>query len=140
MLCCIHHRTFWPVKFKFTHVTNNNLQCVTTHISITAILSDCCYRNHSRLFAVWGFRALPPLVTTLVTLCVTLSRLFEKPKERLNYLRIPPLEKLTYKCRSFRYAAPVVWNKLPRSIRESYCIDTFKIRLKTFYFKKWLAD
>ena len=55
-------------------------------------------------------------------------------------LRIPPVEKLRYKCRSFRYAASVVWNRLPRAIRESVCIDTFKARLKTFYFNKWLAD
>ena len=42
--------------------------------------------------------------------------------------------------KSFRYAAPVVWNRLPRSIRESVCVDTFKTRLKTLCFKMWLAD
>ena len=43
-------------------------------------------------------------------------------------LTIPSVEKLRYKCRRFRYAAPVVWNRLPRSIRESFCIDTLKTR------------
>ena len=55
-------------------------------------------------------------------------------------LRIPPVEKLKYKFRSLRYAATVDGNKLPRSIREGVGIDTFKTRLKTFYFNKWLAD
>ena len=64
---------------------------------------------------------------------------FEK-RTRQDYnrtgLRTPPVENLRYKCRSFRYAAPVVWNRLPRSGRESVCIESFKTRLKTFYFSK----
>ena len=55
-------------------------------------------------------------------------------------LRIHPVEKLRYKCRRFRYAAPVVWNRIPRSVRKSVCIDTFKTRLKTGYFNKWLSE
>ena len=51
-------------------------------------------------------------------------------------LRVPPVEKSKYKYRSFRYAAPVVWKRLPRSVREHFSIDTFKTRLKTFYFNK----
>ena len=42
-------------------------------------------------------------------------------------LRVPPVEKLNYKCRNFKYAAPVVSNRLPRSIRENVGIDTFKL-------------
>ena len=34
-------------------------------------------------------------------------------------IRTPPAEKLRYKFRSFRYTAPVVCNRLPRSVRES---------------------
>ena len=34
-------------------------------------------------------------------------------------LRIPPVEKLRYKSRSFIYAAAVVWNILSLSVRES---------------------
>ena len=55
-------------------------------------------------------------------------------------LRVPPVEKLKYICRSFRFAAPVVLNRQPRSVRKSICINTIKTRLKTFYFNKWLAD
>ena len=32
-------------------------------------------------------------------------------------LRIPPVEKLRYECRSFRHAAPVVCNRLLRIVR-----------------------
>ena len=51
-------------------------------------------------------------------------------------LRIPPVEKLRHKYRSFSYAVPVVWNRLRCSVLESVCIDTFKTRLETFYFNK----
>ena len=34
-------------------------------------------------------------------------------------LRVPPVEKLKYKCISFRYAITVVWNRLSRSVRQS---------------------
>ena len=49
-------------------------------------------------------------------------------------LKMSPVGKLRYKCRSFKYAAPVVWNRLPCSVRKSVCIEIFKNRLKTFYF------
>ena len=39
-------------------------------------------------------------------------------------LRVPPVEKLKYKCKSFWYTATAVWNRLPSSIRESICLDT----------------
>ena len=55
-------------------------------------------------------------------------------------LKVPPVEKLTYKCKSFRYAALVVLNRQPRIVRKSICIKTIKTRLKTFYFNKWFAD
>ena len=55
-------------------------------------------------------------------------------------LRIPPVEKLKYKCRSFRYATTFVWNRLKRNVREIVFIDTFETRLKKFCSKKLLAD
>jgi len=55
-------------------------------------------------------------------------------------LRTPPVEILRYKCKSFRYAATVVWNRLQLGVRESVCIETCKARLRTFYFNKWLVE
>ena len=38
----------------------------------------------------------------------------------------------TYGARSFSFAAPVLWNEMPLSIRQSPSIDTFKSHLKTY--------
>ena len=58
----------------------------------------------------------------------------------VTWLNSHPIETLNYKCRGFRQAAPVVWNKLDKKIRESPTVETFKSRLKTFYFEKWLKE
>ena len=45
--------------------------------------------------------------------------------------------KRTYKfigCRSFYHLGPLVWNKLPRDIREAGSIETFKKKLKHHLF------
>ena len=55
-----------------------------------------------------------------------------------TWLNQHPLEKLKYKNRAFRFAAPVAWNELSRHVRESPSIGTFKTRLKTFYHQQWL--
>ena len=38
--------------------------------------------------------------------------------------------------RAFLFAAPKLWNAVPRFIRESISVDTFKGKLKTHLFKK----
>ena len=43
--------------------------------------------------------------------------------------------KRTLGYRSFRAAAPKIWNKLPDDIKVSQKLDTFKRNLKTHYFK-----
>ncbi len=42
----------------------------------------------------------------------------------------------SYGDRSFRYAAPKEWNKLPLEIKLSPSVDCFKKRLKTYVFKQ----
>ena len=44
--------------------------------------------------------------------------------------------KATLGERAFLFAAPKLWNAVPRIIRESTSIDTFKRKLKTHLFKK----
>ena len=44
--------------------------------------------------------------------------------------------KATLGDRAFMFAAPKLWNNLPRNIRESSSINSFKSKLKTFLFKK----
>ena len=38
--------------------------------------------------------------------------------------------------RSFQYAGPFLWNKLPQDIRNICCLSTFKTSLKTWLFKQ----
>ena len=51
-----------------------------------------------------------------------------------SYPNVKP--KATLGERAFLFAAPKLWNVLPRYIRESISIDTFKRVLKTHLFKK----
>ena len=52
-----------------------------------------------------------------------------------NLLLIPRVRTESFGKRSFKYAAPSVWNSLPQQIRNSQSTDIFKKRLKThFYF------
>ena len=52
----------------------------------------------------------------------------------LSYPNVKP--KATLGERAFLFAAPKLWNAVPRFIRESISIDTFKRKLKTHLFQK----
>ena len=52
----------------------------------------------------------------------------------LSYPNVKP--KATLGERAFVFAAPNLWNAVPRFIRESISVDTFKRKLKTHLFKK----
>ena len=54
-------------------------------------------------------------------------------------LRIPPIETKTFGHRSFSYAAPSVWNSLPREIRHIRSATAFKTSLKTHLFKSYFC-
>ena len=45
-----------------------------------------------------------------------------------------PRKRLKTGERSFSHFGPVTWNQLPYEIRKSPSLETFKTRLKTFYF------
>ena len=65
---------------------------------------------------------------------------FHQPARSLRWadmttLKVPRSRTATG-ARAFRCAAPAVWNKLPRNIRSSQSIDTFRKKLKTFYFRQ----
>ncbi len=65
----------------------------------------------------------------------------EKWNLRINsdksLLTYGPLKRLSFKDRGFSHAAPIIWNMLPLSVRESKTVNSFKINLKTHYFKQW---
>ena len=50
-------------------------------------------------------------------------------------LQRPEVKCKTFATRSYKYAAPVLWNQLPRSIRDSPNLDNFKEKLKTHLFQ-----
>ena len=54
-----------------------------------------------------------------------------------SLLAFSSTEKQTYKSRGFSHAAPTIWNRLPKYIRDSKNISLFKSNLKTYYYKKW---
>ena len=51
-----------------------------------------------------------------------------------NLLHVPRTN-LTFASRSFRAAAPTVWNSLPGSVRSSNTLNSFRHHLKTHYFQ-----
>ena len=73
------------------------------------------------------------------------SLITRKPESRYNLrnssdktlLSYPSFKsKATIGDRAFIFAAPKLWNNLPRDIRESSSINSFKSKLKTFLFQK----
>ncbi|KAK6195688.1 hypothetical protein SNE40_001062 [Patella caerulea] len=63
---------------------------------------------------------------------VTLVRTDKHKKTKEN----PRTTTKRYGWRAFFVVAPFLWNELPRSVRKSPNLVTFKSGLKTFYFKK----
>ena len=58
-----------------------------------------------------------------------------------NKLLVEPRAKLTtYGFRSFSFAAPRLWNRLPLNIRSCSSVSSFKSRLKTFLFTLFLDN
>ena len=52
-----------------------------------------------------------------------------------NILVTPRLKLKTIGERSFSFCGPKTWNSLPKDLRETASLDTFKRQLKTFLFK-----
>ena len=56
--------------------------------------------------------------------------------QNLGLLVVPKVFKSRVGARAFSHQAPLLWNKLPLSVREADTICSFKSRLKTFLFDK----
>lgn len=63
------------------------------------------------------------------------KRLLRSSKDHLRLVE-PAFNMKTYGQHAFSTAAPRLWNKLPLDIRASSNVETFKLKLKTFLFKK----
>ena len=76
---------------------------------------------------------LPPHLSS--SLCTYQpSRFFRSSTERL--LKIPKTNLKTFGEGSFGYIAPTVWNSLPADLRASPSLPTFKVNLKTHFFRQ----
>ena len=75
------------------------------------------------------------------TVLASTSQTPRKSNDRF-LLKLPPYnyKKSNLSQRTFSYAAPQLWNKLPYSIRTCSVLDTFKQRLKTHFFKQFIED
>ena len=65
------------------------------------------------------------------------SRTLRSSNQRL--LKIPTTKLKSYGNRSFSYQAPVIWNSLPESLRNSTSLCAFKANLRTYLFNKHLT-
>ncbi len=52
---------------------------------------------------------------------------------RLKLIRV---NKVIYGERAYSYAAPLLWNDLPLDIHKCNTVNSFKSKLKTYYFKQ----
>ncbi len=59
--------------------------------------------------------------------------------ETNNLLNVPKTS-LKLGEKAFSYAAPKLWNKLPKSMRDIVTLENFKKHLKTYYFKEAFND
>ena len=59
-----------------------------------------------------------------------------KGKFQHRYNNAPIFKKKSYGERSFTFAAPTEWNKLPLEVKQASSVDSFKKKLKTHLYKK----
>ena len=85
------------------------------------------------LFAYECFHDLAP--SYLSELLTTYKPERNLRSSKKNLFIIPTVLTKTYGERSFAYAAPILWNSLPDSLRCINTIDHFKSALKTHLFK-----
>ena len=81
--------------------------------------------------------------TLAPSLATTLSQPTRNRVTRSTYNRIlfqPKFKLKSAGARAFSVSAPKVWNSLPISLRESTSIDSFKSKLKSHLFRKYLDD
>jgi hypothetical protein len=56
--------------------------------------------------------------------------------DQSSLLQIPKTNSKILGDRSFKHAAPLIWNSLPLNIRRCETVNCFKTNLKTFLFRK----
>ena len=75
----------------------------------------------------------PQYICDLITI-KTSNRTLRSSNQML--LVVPSVKLKSYGSRTFKYAAPFEWNKLPLSLKSITSLDSFKTALKTYLFSK----
>ena len=92
-------------------------------------LAVLCFKAQTNVAPCYIKDLLIPLSpTTTVTLRSAEDNLLTTPRTNLR----------TYGDRAFTFKGPDVWNTLSQELRDMTNFDTFKIKLKTFLFQKYL--
>ena len=68
-------------------------------------------------------------INSYIFIYINNSKTFSK-----NLLKIPMYNLKSYGGRSFSLASAVLWNSLPRSLRDLQSVETFKLKLKKHLF------
>jgi hypothetical protein len=112
-------------RFKFTHVTPmlKELHWLPVGERIKFKLATLVFKT--RLYHE------PSYLATLLVDYIP-PRVLRSGKKQ-NLLVVPP-SKLVIGSRAFSVAAPSLWNSLPDSLRCTDSVDSFKAKLKTFFF------
>ena len=86
-----------------------------------------------------SFCSEQPLFICLTFSMSTLHQDSSAPRLTQKNLRISHIKTKTFGHRSFSFAAPSVWNFLPREIRHIQSVTAFKTAPKTYLFKSYLC-
>ena len=110
---------------RFSHITHKHLHWLPVQFRIQ-------FKIVLLVFKVCTGIA-PPYLTELLRK-KTASRYALRTNSQL-LLEVPLTRCKTFGDRAFAHAAPKIWNNLPLAVWESWTIECFKTRLKTFLFK-----
>ena len=146
---CLH---FWETQTILVNLTVLDIKkwevpkCIDVHIgsNITPLLAELHWlpvrrRIHYKILLI-TFKVLhglsPKYLSDLISIQQPSSynlkrndngRLLERPSAKT---------KKTMGDRAFQVAAPLLWNKLPRCVRNTTNLESFKTLIKTFLFKE----
>ncbi len=127
-LFCIHGKERWQSMTPFIQKLHFLPMRYRTEFKLN-LLTFKCLNNLG-----------PNYLKSLLNLRLNSTRRMTRKETDKTWLSQPPINKLKYASRAYRYTAPMAWNALSQEIRESVSVESFKKKLKTFYFEKWLKE
>ena len=110
---------------------------VTSHLDYcNALLYKLPQYQYERLKKVLNATARVTCLIPKFAHITPVLRRYSLRSDSETLLVIPKVTRKTFGDRAFFHAGPTVWNALPSSLRNCVNIDSFKVQLKTYLFKK----